>query len=87
MSDDADYVWRLYDAMERFLAAKGVADADVYGFQQETVDIGYCGTCTELVTSVWIFYRDDDSVERRYGFIGDFGELIRALTDEGHVAA
>lgn len=85
MSDDTDYVWRLYDAMERFLATKGITDVDVHGFRQQTVDIGYCSTCSELVTSVWIQFRGEDDTEREYEYIGDFGELIRALTDEGHV--
>lgn len=85
MSESGDYVWRLYDAMERFLATKGVTDVDVYGFRQQTVDIGYCSTCSELVTSVWIQYRDDNDAEGVYEYIGDFGELIRKLTDAGHV--
>jgi hypothetical protein len=56
----------------------------VFGFQQRTVDIGYCSTCAELVTSVWIDYRLEDDVERHWEYIGDFGALIRELTDAGY---
>lgn len=87
MTDDADFTYRLYDAMERLIEKAGVADASVKGFEQCTESYGYCSTCAGEETTVVIRYVTGlDDTPGEYVFRGDMGVLIRALTDQGHVA-
>jgi hypothetical protein len=69
-------------AMQAMLRRKDVDAAEVIGYRERSYNIGYCETCSELVTDVRIYYRRGDGTEAHYQVeYTDLGELIRKLTD------
>ncbi len=73
----------LLDAMLRMLQRYKVLAVAVTGYTEASYNIGYCGTCSETVTSVRIFYRRADGTDAHWDAeYGDLGELIRELTKD-----
>jgi hypothetical protein len=73
----------LLGAMLSMIRRKGCEAAQVTGYRERSYNIGYCETCSDLVTDVRIYYRRPDGAEAHYqcDYTG-LGELIRELTDD-----
>jgi hypothetical protein len=55
----------------------------VTGYAEASWNIGYCGTCSECVTGVRIYYRDAAGTAHEFDEeYSDLGALIRELTDD-----
>jgi hypothetical protein len=68
-------------AMLGMLRRKGVDAAGVIGYRERSYNIGYCETCSHMVTDVRVYYRRGDGAEDHYQVeYTDLGELIRELT-------
>lgn len=68
--------------MLRMIRLRGHRDAAVVtGYRERSYNIGYCETCSEMVTDVRIYYRTDGGADTYYQ-VGykDLGKLIRELT-------
>jgi hypothetical protein len=73
----------LLDAMLAMIRRKGCDAVKVTGYRERSYNIGYCETCSEMVTDVRIFYVKADGSEAHYqAEYTDLGELIRQLTDD-----
>ncbi len=72
----------LLEAMLRMLQREGIPAVSVPAYRECSYNIGYCGTCSEIVTEVWIYYNLRGGSPRVWNFCGDLGELIRDLADE-----
>ena len=53
----------------------------MYAFEQDRRTIGGCETCSYTEVFVTIWYRTAAGATNTYEYVGDLGELIRALTD------
>jgi hypothetical protein len=53
----------------------------VLAFEQDCRTVGACETCAYTETFVRIWYRTGRGTTDIYDYVGDLGELIRALTD------
>jgi hypothetical protein len=71
----------LLEAMLAMLQRKGIQAVSVPAYRECSYNIGYCPTCSEIVTEVWIYYNLRSGSPRVWDFCGDLGELIRELTD------
>ncbi len=75
----------LLDAMFAMLRRRvGLVDGDrVTGYRERSYNIGYCETCSDLVTDVRIYYERADGRSGHYQveYTG-LAELIRELTDD-----
>lgn len=73
----------LLDAMLGLIQRYKVPAVEVTGYDEASHNIGYCHTCSEIVTSVRIHYRTSDGTighwDEEYN---DLGALIRELTDD-----
>lgn len=89
MASDIDVIGteppELLAAMLAMIRRKGCDAAEVTGYRERSYNIGYCETCSDLVTDVRIYYRRTDGTDAHYQveFTG-LGELIRELTDDPH---
>lgn len=78
----------LLDAMLAMIRRDGCEDAArVLGYRERSYNIGYCETCSEMVSEVRIYYRRENGTEDHYevGYTR-LGEVIRALTDDPDTA-
>jgi hypothetical protein len=77
---------QLFDSVLAWLNKKGLNATMVVSFDEETVPGGTCGegTCWyDDEIEITIKYLPRDGVElRTYEYEGDFGQLIRELTNE-----
>jgi hypothetical protein len=73
----------LLEAMLAMIRRKGCDAAQVTGYRERSYNIGYCETCSDLVTDVRIHYHKPDGTEAHYQveYTG-LAELIRELTDD-----
>lgn len=69
-------------AMRGLMLRRGVPVAAVTGYREVSFNIGFCETCSETVTNVRVYYVADSGGRGVWDYMGDFGELIRALTDD-----
>lgn len=74
----------LLDAMLAMIRREGRTDAEcVTGYRERSYNIGYCETCSEILTDVRIYYRRADGTDAHYQVqYTDLGQLIRELTDD-----
>ena len=74
----------LLEAMLRYVRNKrGAEDAvAVMAYRERSFNLGYCETCSELWTTVRIWFNRRSGALDFYGYAGDFGQFIRDLTDE-----
>lgn len=72
----------LLAAMARMLNRWGLDAAEVTGWEQYTEYGGRCPTCRYEQIMVRIDYCTAAGDAEDYRYSGDFGELIRSLTDE-----
>jgi hypothetical protein len=55
--------------------------ATVLAWRDDTEIGGYCETCRYTEAILWISYKDQSGKIKEYKYYGDFGDLIRELTD------
>lgn len=72
----------LLDAMLRMLQRRGVPAVAVPAYRECSYNIGYCETCSEIVTEVRVYWNNRLGALAHWDYYGDLGELIRELTDE-----
>lgn len=72
----------LLEAMLRFVQKSDGTAVKVTAYEQVTESSGYCETCYSEYAMVYIDYDTSNGGSSRYSYYGDFGELIRELTDE-----
>jgi hypothetical protein len=72
----------LLEAMLRMLQREGIPAVSVPAYREVSYNAGYCVTCSEIRTEVWIYYNLRTGSPRVWDFCGDLGVLIRDLTDE-----
>lgn len=73
----------LLDAMLAWLRRRGRQAERVTGYLERSYNVGYCETCSELVTEVRIFYVQPDGTEAHHQVeYQDLGRLIRELTSD-----
>lgn len=73
----------LLEAMLAMLRRKGRQAERVTGYRERSYNIGYCETCSEMVSDVRIYYVCADGTEAHYQCQFDsLGDLIRELTNE-----
>ncbi len=73
----------LLDAMLAMMQRRGIPAVEVTDYAEASYNIGYCGTCSEIATSVRIFYRTNDGRDLHWDEeYDDLGQLIRELTDD-----
>jgi hypothetical protein len=72
----------LLEAMTKALGRWGFSGVTAVAYKQDERSEGYCDTCYHEYTVVTITYRTADGSSGVYEYYGDFGELIRELTNE-----
>jgi hypothetical protein len=72
----------LLEAMLSMIQGRGFDAVAVTGYRERSYNIGYCETCSEMVTEVRIYYLRKDGSPGEWEYLGDLGELIRELTPE-----
>jgi C4-type Zn-finger protein len=56
----------------------------VVAYEEVEKSTGYCDSCYYEYTEVYIQYLTEENTEpKTYNYSGDFGELIRELTNDG----
>lgn len=68
----------LLEAMLRMLQRRGIPAVSVPAYRECSYNIGYCGTCSEIVTEVWVYYNLRSGSPRVWDFCGDFERLESA---------
>lgn len=74
-----DFKENFYASLAEFLAERGIENATVTRFEQETESDGFCETCYYEYTVVNIFYEVDGKSDE-FNYRGSFSELINDLT-------
>lgn len=72
---------QFYDAVAAWLNGQGVLNVGRVTDISQDVEYGSCGeeTCDYEYAVIVIHYRDFDNHMRTYEFVGDMGEMLRAL--------
>lgn len=68
-------------AIKQLLENKNFRVDEVLKWEEVSGDNGYCDSCWDPYTHVFITYRDGDA-EKEYEYYGTFGELMEELLAE-----
>jgi hypothetical protein len=73
----------LLEAMLGYVRRRGHQAERVTGYLERSYNIGYCETCSEMISEVRIFYARPDGSEGHHQVeYQGLAELIRELTDD-----